>query len=116
MDVNYKMLQEHGARRTSDLILQLRKSLYGLKQAGRLWSQLLHKRIIVAGLVQCVVDMCLYRKKDGEDIVLVGVYVEDLPAAGPSAEEVDLFFVSLKSLSIKDYRTCVEIFGHARGP
>lgn len=60
----------------------------------------------------------LYRKKDGDHVVLVGVFVDDLPATGTSAEAeaADRFFVSLKPLSIQGFWTCVEIFGHARKP
>lgn len=49
---------------TAKVVLAL--SLYGLKQAGRLWSQLLHVRLNDAGYVRCVSDMCLYYKNDGK--------------------------------------------------
>lgn len=49
MDVDEKTLDNLGARSKSDLLLQLHKSLYGLKQAMRLWSQLLHARLTEAG-------------------------------------------------------------------
>ena len=80
--------------------MELRRSLYGLKQAGRLWRQMLHARLSDAGYVRCVSDMCLYHKRDGEELVVVGVYVDDLLATGTSVAAVKSFFASLKSLSI----------------
>uniref|UniRef100_A0AAV1V1E2 Reverse transcriptase Ty1/copia-type domain-containing protein n=1 Tax=Peronospora matthiolae TaxID=2874970 RepID=A0AAV1V1E2_9STRA len=49
MDVSSDTIKSLGASSVSELALQLRKSLYGLKQAGRLWSQLLHARLIDVG-------------------------------------------------------------------
>uniref|UniRef100_A0AAV1VG86 Reverse transcriptase Ty1/copia-type domain-containing protein n=1 Tax=Peronospora matthiolae TaxID=2874970 RepID=A0AAV1VG86_9STRA len=46
--------------------------------------------------------MCFYWKRDGDDLVVVGVYVDDLLATGTSAAAVERFFASLASLSIKD--------------
>jgi hypothetical protein len=53
-------------------ILKLLRSLYGLKQAGRLWNALLHARLIEFGFTQCNTDLCLYYKRIGSDIVIVG--------------------------------------------
>ena len=47
-------------------------------------------------------DMCLYHKRDGDELVVVGVYVDDMLATGTSVAVVERFFESLKSLSIKD--------------
>ena len=85
-------------------------------QAGRMWSQSLHTRITVAGFVQCVADMCLYHKKDGVGIVVVGIYVDDLLATGTSAEVGDRFFISIKNLSIEDLGRLPKFVGHARRP
>ena len=78
----------------------MRRSLYGLKQAGHLWIQLLHARLSDAGYVRCVSDMCRYHKRDGEELLVVGVYVDDLLVTGTSVAAVKSFFASLNSLSI----------------
>ena len=102
MDVEYKTLKSLGARRNNDLVLQLQKSVYGLKQAGCLWSQLLHARLTKAGFEKYFADMCLYRNKDGEDVVVVGVYVDDLISTSTNVVAVDNLFACLCSLSVKD--------------
>ena len=95
-------LRKIGATHPGEDVLKLRRCLYGLKQAGRLWSQLLHARIIDAGYVRYVSDMCLYHKFYGKELVVVGVYVDDLLATGTSVAAVGSFFTILASLSIKD--------------
>ena len=102
MPVSKETLRAQGVSNASELVLELRKSLYGLKQAGRLWSQLLHSKLSTAGFTRCESDMCFYWKRDGDDLVVVGVYVDDLLATGTSVAAVERFFASLASLSIKD--------------
>lgn len=47
--VSSDTLKKRDAESVCELVLQLRKSLYGLEQAGRLWSQLSHARMIESG-------------------------------------------------------------------
>uniref|UniRef100_A0AAV1V2L8 Uncharacterized protein n=1 Tax=Peronospora matthiolae TaxID=2874970 RepID=A0AAV1V2L8_9STRA len=75
MPVSKETLRAQGVSNTSELVLELRKSLYGLKQAGRLWSQLLHSKLSTTGFTR---------------------------STGTSAAAVERFFASLASLSIKD--------------
>jgi hypothetical protein len=60
------------------VILRLRKSLYGLKQASKNWHDLLHSVLISVGLVQSVFDQCLYMLFDGVHVLFLGVHVDDL--------------------------------------
>ena len=46
--------------------------------------------------------MFLNHKRDGDELVVVGVYIDDLLATGTSVAAVKSFFASSKSLSIKD--------------
>jgi hypothetical protein len=80
------------------LALRLKKSLYGLKQAGRLWSQLLHVKLVELGFTRCITDMCLYYKRDGNDMAIVGVYVDDLLVTASKPDLVEDFFVAMKIL------------------
>ena len=95
MRISEETMREQGVKGAEELVLELRKSLYGLKQAGRLWSQLLHERLVEAGFKRCESDMCFYWMNEGEDLVVVGVYVHDLLVTGTSADKVDSLFESL---------------------
>ncbi|KAG3089487.1 hypothetical protein PI124_g126 [Phytophthora idaei] len=89
MAIGEDVLRKLGVDSKGRLALRLRKSLYGLQQAGRLWSKLLHAKSEETGFTRCVNDMCLYYKRKGEDMTLVGVYVDDLlvTASRPSLVE-----------------------------
>ena len=52
--------------------------------------------------MRCVTDMCLYFRRDDGELVVVGVYVDDLLATGTSAAAVKKLFEGLKTLQIKD--------------
>uniref|UniRef100_A0AAV1UE51 Reverse transcriptase Ty1/copia-type domain-containing protein n=1 Tax=Peronospora matthiolae TaxID=2874970 RepID=A0AAV1UE51_9STRA len=60
MSVSSATLRKYGAAGSEELALEVWKSLYGLKQAGRLWSQLLHTKRSAAAFRCCESDMCLY--------------------------------------------------------
>ncbi|KAE9047556.1 hypothetical protein PR001_g4168 [Phytophthora rubi] len=102
MEIPDSVLALFRVKRTSKFMLRLAKSAYGPKQAGRLWSQLLHNHLLAAGFTQAISDMCLYFKHDGSDMVVVGVYVDDLLATATREELVDKFFEDMAALSIKN--------------
>jgi hypothetical protein len=83
-------------------VLKLQRSLYGLKQAGRLWNNLLHAQLINIGYARCKTDLCLYFKRKGRDIAIVGIYVDDLLATATSPQLVKDLFDSLQTLEVKD--------------
>jgi hypothetical protein len=41
------------------LVMKLQRSLYGLKQAGQLWNNLLHEELIRLGHSRCMTNLCL---------------------------------------------------------
>uniref|UniRef100_M4BNX8 Reverse transcriptase Ty1/copia-type domain-containing protein n=1 Tax=Hyaloperonospora arabidopsidis (strain Emoy2) TaxID=559515 RepID=M4BNX8_HYAAE len=59
-----------------------------IKQAGRLRSQLLPARLSDVSSTRCVTDICVYHKRDGDELVVIGVYVDDLLATGKSIAAV----------------------------
>jgi hypothetical protein len=56
----------------------LQKSLYGLKQAGREWNITLTLELLAQGFKQCQNDRCLFVRGSGKDLIIIGVYVDDL--------------------------------------
>jgi hypothetical protein len=60
------------------LVCRLRKSLYGLKQAGRAGYEKIHAALIQLGFDFLRVDHCIYRLVHGSAVVIIAVYVDDL--------------------------------------
>ncbi|KAE9289670.1 hypothetical protein PF008_g25829 [Phytophthora fragariae] len=100
-----------GVDNDSELVLELLKALYSLKQAGRLWNQLLHKTLIKLGFAQSLTDMCVYHRRREGILVVVGVYVDDLLVTGMEQQAVDAFFGELTELSIKDLGPASKFLG-----
>ena len=94
--------EQESASGGQNAVLKLLMSLYGLKQAGRLWNELLHSTLIYFEFEQCKTDMCLYFKRLKKDLVIVGVYVDDLLVTASKPHLVDEFFRDMKVLQIKD--------------
>ncbi|CAI7743762.1 unnamed protein product [Closterium sp. NIES-54] len=67
----------HGSNAGPNQICQLEKSLYGIKQALRLWQQHLHARLIRIGFLQLPHDQGMYRLTKGTDYILLIVYVDE---------------------------------------
>jgi hypothetical protein len=92
-------------------VLKLQRSLYGLKQAGRLWNCLLHEELIRLGYSRCVTDLCLYCKRSNEGTAIVGVYVDDLLATATNGQLIEDLFEKLKSLEVKDLGVVEKFLG-----
>ncbi|KAE9207773.1 hypothetical protein PF004_g16945 [Phytophthora fragariae] len=111
MEISDKLLALLGVKHKGQLALRLIKSLYGLKQAGRLWNRLLHKILVKLGFCQCYTDGCLYYKRDAGGVTLVGAYVDDLLVTGTSNARVDAFFEDMAVLELKDLGVVSKFLG-----
>ena len=62
-------------------VCRLLKSLYGLRQASRVWNLKFSKFLVLFGLIQSEADPCLYirnqRKGDTEEFLAFLLYVDD---------------------------------------
>lgn len=56
----------------------LKKSIYGLRQAGRSWYQKLGETFKKIGAIPSNADTCVYYIGQGEDTTLIAVYVDDI--------------------------------------
>jgi hypothetical protein len=92
-------------------VLKLQRSLYGLKQAGRLRNNLRHNELIRLGYSRCMTDFCLYFKRSNKDIAVVGIYVDDLLATATDGRLVNDLFKNLKSLEVKDLGVVEKFLG-----
>ena len=67
------------------------KSLYGLKQAPRAWNTRLDRSMKSLGFKKCSKEQAVYTRNNGEEALIVGVYVDDLIVTGSSAEGINGF-------------------------
>ena len=68
-----------------DHCLELKKNLYGQKQAGRVWNEYLHEGLLARGFKQSEVDMCLYYR--GRVAMLI--YTDDGIFCAPTQGDID---------------------------
>ena len=59
-------------------VLRLLKALYGLKQSPRMWNLHIDKALEEFGLRRLTADFCVYTCFDGENQVLLGLFVDDM--------------------------------------
>ncbi|GJW13544.1 retrovirus-related pol polyprotein from transposon TNT 1-94 [Tanacetum coccineum] len=59
-------------------VYKLKKALYGLKQAPRAWYDLLSSFLLSQKFSKGAINPTLFTRKEGKDILLVQIYVDDI--------------------------------------
>ncbi|GJZ68241.1 retrovirus-related pol polyprotein from transposon TNT 1-94 [Tanacetum coccineum] len=59
-------------------VYKLKKALYGLKQAPRAWYDMLSSFLLSQHFSKGAVDLTLFTRKAGNDLLLVQIYVDDI--------------------------------------
>nr|GEU43951.1 uncharacterized mitochondrial protein AtMg00810-like [Tanacetum cinerariifolium] len=72
-------------------VYKLQKALYGLKQAPHTWYDMLSSFLISQDFSKGLVDPTLFIRKNGNDLLLVQIYVNDIIFAASTVELCDLF-------------------------
>ena len=68
-------------------VIKLLKALYGLRESPRAWYDTLKDRLLEIGLVQTVMDPCMFVLIEANKIVLIlGVHVDDCLCVGQEAK------------------------------
>ncbi|GJX10228.1 retrovirus-related pol polyprotein from transposon TNT 1-94 [Tanacetum coccineum] len=78
-------------------VYRLKKALYGLKRAPRAWYDLLSKFLLFQNFSKDDVDPTLFIRKEGKDILLVQIYVDDIIFASTDPALCDTFAEILSS-------------------
>jgi hypothetical protein len=78
-------------------VLCLRKALCGLRQALRAWDTKLDSMLKGMGFGQSPHEVAIYRQGNGENTLLVSVYVNDLVIIGTKDAEVATFKEEMKA-------------------
>ena len=79
------------------LVWKLKKSLYGLKQSGRKWNNLLHSHLCADGFEQSDADPCMYCKTSEYGRVMIVFWVDDIIVAASSEQLLNHVKTSLSS-------------------
>nr|GEX97326.1 copia protein [Tanacetum cinerariifolium] len=72
-------------------VYKLKKALYGLKQAPRAWYDMLSSFLLSQDFSKGSVDPTLFIRRNGNDLLLVQIYVNDIIFAASTPELCDLF-------------------------
>jgi hypothetical protein len=62
----------------SQWVCELKKGIYGLKQAGRIWNGTCNTRLEKFGFTRLTSDTCAYVMRDGASIIILVLYVDDM--------------------------------------
>jgi hypothetical protein len=101
------------AKGKEHLVCRLKKSLYGLKQALRLWYKKFDSFMVDHGYDRTTSDHCVFVKKfsDGEFIILL-LYVDDMLIICRDTSKIDRLKKELsKSFNMKDLGPAKQILG-----
>ena len=91
-------------------VCKLNKSLYGLKQSGRLWYEKLKEKIEVLGFKICTLENCLFYHEEFD--IIIAIYVDDIILVGKDLTKIDHIKNKLsKTFSMKDMGQAKFILG-----
>ncbi|KAF3621565.1 putative deacetylvindoline O-acetyltransferase-like [Capsicum annuum] len=84
-------------------VRRLVKSLYGLKKASRQWNIKLTTTLTKTGYIHSPYDHSLFTKRQGSEIVLILIYIDDLVITGSDTKLIDeAKFVIHDKFKVKD--------------
>ncbi|KAJ9556710.1 hypothetical protein OSB04_011324 [Centaurea solstitialis] len=95
-----------------DKVCNLKRSIYGLKQASRSWNLCFHKKIKEFGFSRIKDESCVYVKASGSNVVFLVLYVDDILLIGnnvPMLQDVKIWLG--KCFAMKDLGNAACILG-----
>ena len=82
--------------------IKLQKSLYGLKQSGRMWYNQLGEYLLKKGYKNDPIFHCIFIKRSEFEFVIIVVYVDDLNIIGTHKELLEVVECLKKEFEMKD--------------
>lgn len=106
------MRQPPGFDTDNGMVYRLKKSIYGLKQAARVWNETLHRVLLQHGCEQSEHDRCLYILKRNDFICYVLIHVDDLLVSSNCQDAIDDLYSSLsKNFELKNLGDAKQYLG-----
>jgi hypothetical protein len=90
--------QPLGYKKEENKVYRLKKALYGLKQAPRTWYSKIESYFIREKFIKCPHEHTLFVKRDGEKLLIVSLYVDDLIYTGNDASMFESFKSSMENM------------------
>ena len=81
-----------------DKVCLLKKALYGLKQAPRAWYSRIDEHLQHLGFTKSLSESTLYIKQNGDNILIISLYVDDLLVTGNNNNNVETFKQEMMSV------------------
>ena len=82
----FKMPEAYTSKPRNMYSIKLQKSLYGLKQSGRMWYNRLSEYLLKEGYVNNPICPCVFIKRSETGFAIIAVYVDDLNIIGTPKE------------------------------
>ncbi|CAM8948646.1 unnamed protein product [Rhodiola kirilowii] len=98
----FKMHEALSSKPRERYSIKLERSLYGLKQSGRMWYNRLSEYLFQKGYVNDPLCPCFFIKKTTSGCVIIAVYVDDLNIIGTSKEILEVISYLKKEFEMKD--------------
>ncbi|KAG5729851.1 Copia protein [Termitomyces sp. T112] len=95
-----------------DLVCELVRGLYGMKQAGRIWNKTLNKQMVAWGFTRLAFESCIYYRKTTSGTVIAAVHIDDFLSIASSKGENNRFKAQMhEAWTISDLGTPRYILG-----
>ena len=95
LDVPIYIKAPPGMKIPAGMCLKILKSIYGLKQASRLFHELLTEFLVSIGFTKCDSDPCLFFIVTDDDMAIICLYVDDLLLCSASVAFGDILTAKL---------------------
>ena len=86
----FKLPEAVSTKLRSMLSIKLQRSLYGLKQYGRMWYNRLSEYLLKEGYVNNPICPCVFIKKSETGFAIIVVYVDDLNLVGTLKKKFEM--------------------------
>ena len=78
----FELLESNNTKPRNMCSIKLQRSLYGLKQSGHMWYNLLNEYLLKEGYANNPICPCIFIKKSETGFVIITVYIDDLNPIG----------------------------------
>lgn len=82
--------------------IKLQRSLYGLRQSGRMWYNCLSEHLVKKGYINNPICPCVFIKKTTSAFAIIAVYVDDLNIIGTPKEIQEAVDYLKREFEMKD--------------